>query len=322
MSELVREPTDAEFSAMLDVAAPNREQLPGENVEEPVAEEPAVEETPEEVPELPEKYQGKSAAEIARMHSELEQRLGQQGSEVGALRNELAQIQSQLQKAPPEPAPWETFQQGTDALDEAVLTNPKDTLDWIQNNQPQLYSRAIATWANIDPFGASDYNTEKKLKDVRSEYEERFASVQAPVVASQNQAILNQAIKNVAETHPLYDELKIEAGVLLEKNPEFQVILENGDVASRERALRNLLDIALARRGLTQGATIEVPGTQTLQAKKIAATVASPGSSAERAGEKTAAQTLADRLLAPEGTSIADELARNRAVHAAKQAAR
>lgn len=43
--------------------------------------------TPED--DLPAKYRGKSPAEIARMHQELEQRFGQQGNEVGELRKAL-----------------------------------------------------------------------------------------------------------------------------------------------------------------------------------------------------------------------------------------
>ena len=48
-----------------------------------------VSDQPEESPsedDLPEKYRGKTAAEIARMHRELEQRMGQQSQEVGELR--------------------------------------------------------------------------------------------------------------------------------------------------------------------------------------------------------------------------------------------
>ena len=60
-----------------------------ETAEDQVAPEPEAEPTPE--PEaveddLPAKYRGKSAAEIARMHRELETRMGQQSQEVGELR--------------------------------------------------------------------------------------------------------------------------------------------------------------------------------------------------------------------------------------------
>lgn len=62
-------------------------------VNEKTREEEAVAEAPEESPETPEedndlpaKYRGKSSAEIAQMHRELEKRLGQQSQEVGELR--------------------------------------------------------------------------------------------------------------------------------------------------------------------------------------------------------------------------------------------
>ena len=49
------------------------------------AEEP-VEQATQEDDDIPEKYRGKSAKEIARMHQEAEKALGRQGSEVGELR--------------------------------------------------------------------------------------------------------------------------------------------------------------------------------------------------------------------------------------------
>jgi hypothetical protein len=62
-------------------------------------------ESPAEEPEaevLPDKYQGKSATDIARMHQELEKRLGQQSSEVGELRQAFDDMvrQGMAQQAP------------------------------------------------------------------------------------------------------------------------------------------------------------------------------------------------------------------------------
>ena len=63
--------------------------IPDEPVAEPQAEAPAEEtpkvETPVE-PEVPEKFKGKSPAEIARAYVELEKAYGRQGSEMGELR--------------------------------------------------------------------------------------------------------------------------------------------------------------------------------------------------------------------------------------------
>ena len=55
------------------------------------------EEAPPEVDELPEKYQGKTAKEIAQMHQEAEKLLGRQSAEVGELRKVFdTYIQTQL----------------------------------------------------------------------------------------------------------------------------------------------------------------------------------------------------------------------------------
>ena len=82
-------------------------ELPETAEEAPVAEEPAEVEASEPVDDLPEKYQGKSAADIARMHQELEKRLGQQSQEVGELRRHFDDyVQSSIaaQSAPEVPA--------------------------------------------------------------------------------------------------------------------------------------------------------------------------------------------------------------------------
>ena len=76
--------------------------------EKPVEEAPEVEEVDEADDDLPEKYQGKSAADIARMHQELEKRLGQQSQEVGELRRHFddyvqSSIAAQSQSAPEAP---------------------------------------------------------------------------------------------------------------------------------------------------------------------------------------------------------------------------
>lgn len=93
-----------------DVNATKEEfaELPETAEEAPVvAEEPAEVEASESEDDLPEKYVGKSAADIARMHQELEKRLGQQSQEVGELRRHFDDyVQSSIaaQSAPEVPA--------------------------------------------------------------------------------------------------------------------------------------------------------------------------------------------------------------------------
>ena len=71
-----------------------------EEVVSQVTEEPQVEETPQE-DDIPDKYKGKSTAEIVRMHQEAEKLLGRQSSEVGELRSVVdSYIQTQLDTTP------------------------------------------------------------------------------------------------------------------------------------------------------------------------------------------------------------------------------
>src|SRR5690554_256564 len=56
------------------------------NLLEDVSEPEVQVEQPKEEEEIPEKYRGKTAAEIIKMHQEAEKLIGKQGSEVGELR--------------------------------------------------------------------------------------------------------------------------------------------------------------------------------------------------------------------------------------------
>lgn len=80
-------PAEGETTETLDEA------LQAESVEEV---EPEVEE-----PELADTYRGKSVAEVAKMHSELEKLMARQGNELAALRQQVAQPVVQAEPEPP-----------------------------------------------------------------------------------------------------------------------------------------------------------------------------------------------------------------------------
>lgn len=103
---------------------------------EPVANEAA--EAPKEPVEddVPEKYRGKSAKEIAKMHMEAEKALGRQGSEVGELRKlvddyirsqTIKEQQQQLRNTPEQDDNEEIdfFVDPQKAIDKAIAKHPK-----------------------------------------------------------------------------------------------------------------------------------------------------------------------------------------------------
>ena len=91
---------------------------------------PETEETTleQEEPELPQKYQGKSTAEIVRMHQEAEKLLGKQSSEVGELRKVVDDyIQTQLDTTPATQEPEEDidfFSDPDKAVERAIKNHP------------------------------------------------------------------------------------------------------------------------------------------------------------------------------------------------------
>ena len=91
-----------------------------------ITEEP-VEAIPQQEDDIPEKYQGKSTAEIVRMHQEAEKLLGRQSSEVGELRSVVDNyIQTQLDTEPKKEPEEEVdfFSDPDKAVERAIANHP------------------------------------------------------------------------------------------------------------------------------------------------------------------------------------------------------
>lgn len=105
----------------------NITELTDEEVKSELQEEPTPE--PNEDDDLPEKYRGKSKAELARMHEEAQSALGRQSNEVGELRKVFDEyIQSNVksqQEAPTEEDPVDFLLDPEKAVNQAVANHPK-----------------------------------------------------------------------------------------------------------------------------------------------------------------------------------------------------
>lgn len=102
-------------------------------VEETVAPQVEVQQQPEE-DDLPEKYRGKSAKEIARMHQEAEKMMGKHSSEVGELRSIVDSfIKTQLATSQP------TAQQPVAEVDDLdFYTDPKSAVKKALDSHPAI----------------------------------------------------------------------------------------------------------------------------------------------------------------------------------------
>lgn len=342
MTERIAEPTDAEFTALMNERAPNRlqmaEPLPEHEASASLLgsdEFPVAEETPEEVtvavepepvvveaPAVPEKYAGKTTDELIEMHRNLETRLGAQGQELGelrSLRSEFDQLKGAIAERDAYTPAQPVTQEVVDWVEEAMLGNPHETIAWVEKNQPLLKDRALQTWAAVDPYAASTYNTQKLLAEQRASFDAELAAVKAPVMASQADTQLKDAYFAASESLPGFTDVVEDFPAILEANPELKVALVSGDQKQKQRVLENLARMASFNRALAQPTDVvptpEGPTpAEVAHAAKVAATVASGSSTAEHGGEApTKTDQLKSSMLSSGPTSIREELARSRA---------
>ena len=115
------------MATLIDERQEDEVEINEEEVVSQVTEEPQVEETPQE-DDIPDKYKGKSTAEIVRMHQEAEKLLGRQSSEVGELRSVVdSYIQTQLDTTPATQEPEEEidfFSDPDKAVERAIKNHP------------------------------------------------------------------------------------------------------------------------------------------------------------------------------------------------------
>lgn len=140
---------------VVDIAVEAQDDQQGEPAPEP---EPVVEPTPED--DLPEKYRGKSASEIARMHMEAEKLLGKHSSEVGELRRAFDEFVTRERPVVPASA----TEEASDSVD--FFADPDGALDSKIDSHPAIRkaeaaARQMEAQANLNRLESAhpDYKT-------------------------------------------------------------------------------------------------------------------------------------------------------------------
>lgn len=133
--------------------------------QEQFEQEPQPEVTQETEDDLPDKYRGKSAAELARMHQEAEKLLGRQSSEVGELRKVVdSYIQTQLSQ---QQAPQQTVDDDVD-----FFTDPERAVSKAIENHPKIkeaeqYTQQYKKTTALSQLQAKHPDMQKILQDNR-----------------------------------------------------------------------------------------------------------------------------------------------------------
>ena len=159
--------------------------------EDPVVQEEAVAEEKED--DLPEKYKGKSAKEIAEMHQQAEKLIGKQGSEVGELRKVVDDFIS------------------TQTLKESQTTETPITSDEFYENPQKNVNKQIDSHPAIKEAqkAAQEMKRTATLTRLNSEYPDLEQTVQDPNFAEWiKSSRVRSELYNRAEVEFDYDSAK------------------------------------------------------------------------------------------------------------------
>ena len=157
-------------ATLIDERLEEQEESTTQELEQDTVETPE-EEQPEQEPELPEKYRGKSVEDLVQMHQELEKFSGKQSTEVGELRKLVDNhIQTQLvaQQAP------QQQQQFDDEDDVDFFVDPDKAVNRAIDNHPKIKEAEAYT---------QQYKQQATLAQLKSEHPEMEQILQDPKFA-------------------------------------------------------------------------------------------------------------------------------------------
>lgn len=334
----MRDVLDDEFSALMDAKDPNRDaayDLPTEAEIEAqqsgaavvVVEEEDAELTAEEVAAAAEqKILGKfdTQQDLEKAYLEMESAYGSRSQELGEKRRvdeELADLKARMNlltdiqtaKAA-EPAP--VTQEVVDWVETSVLENPLGTMEWVRTNQPALYDRAIGVWGQLDPFGASRYDTDLRIAAKDQEMNARLQASVAPQESARRANMLETAYEGALREHPELAPYAKDIETAATESPWLAKALGTAQTADEMKGIvQSLLYNARGRNAeAVNAATAGATEGQQAAAKtaKQRAAVTSPAAGGER-GNQGPVASLKQRMLEANPVSIHDELERNRA---------
>jgi hypothetical protein len=221
------------------------------DTEQPTGDEPAPEptadtvdgdDTDDELARYLAKYGGDTDKAL-RAAVEAQKLIGRQGSEVGALRAELAQrfdALEQQQAAQAQPA--YTADDVQQFLDENPGMAPQLAQRAKEIGDDQLYARAMGAWAEIDQAGAMDYAGKIAAWEATNQIRQEFAPMLTAAQQQANSAAVNNAVEQTATKHPDFAEVinTITPEVWDSIHPAIREDLRTGDAQAKASALETL----------------------------------------------------------------------------------
>lgn len=235
---------------------------------------------PDPVQEYLAKYDGDTEKAL-RAAAEAQSLIGRQGSELGAIRQEIQALRQQFEPQAPEGPQYVEVDDNlvSWAHEIAASENAAQGAEWALQHQPMLYDTIIQGWAAVDPVSANRFETVKALQAQQAQIYQQLQPVVAPVVRQQAQDQFTAAWVKVKNETPDLDAVTPQLLQVAEQNPELLVVLQNGTQEARERVIRSLywqakgMNVAPLEGAVQQAAVYAADGAAALRNQAAVATM-------------------------------------------------
>jgi hypothetical protein len=327
-----------DFSAALSAAVERQnsagtEDEPADDVIEPPlvetdedeGDEPEGDELSDEERLLEEKFGG-DPAKLAKSYRELERKLGEQGNELGKVRELEAQL-NELQAAlrtGPQQQPQQQYAVDDEWVEEVAMQNPAAYAQWaIQNAQPQVYNAVMDAWFEESPRQALELALELRLQHERQRVQAEIQPARQMAQNNQFQDAFQEAwtgLKGELSQHGV--DLDAEGDAVVaeaqrqyeEGKHEFVAALQSADPSKIKGTLENLYILSRGRQaGTLTNATVESARQEAAKAadlKRRTATMRPSSGTVAGGKQQSAVDQFKERML-QNPTDIASALAQN-----------
>lgn len=257
----------------------------------------------------------KSADELERAYQELQQKLGDQGAELGELRNlrrEIEELRNDLYEDG-DPDDFSDFAI-VDSRHSATINTLLEQERYVEAAAVALradpseneYRRVMEQWVEVQPFAAMDFSTRYQTAKVERDLRAELAGTQAVHHRQAAQDAFKGAWKSVSDEHPDlgdYAEEMLEAAKMA---PSVARVLEQGTPQAMKQTIEALYYMTKGRQADTLSSAAE-EAAQTVSENKTAkrkAAVASASSSPSARGKKSGTDRFKEQIMEAPLTSI------------------
>jgi len=284
IADLLKE-VDAELGQQEDASA---EEAPAEQPRDEqgrfAAQQPEAESQPEPeaAAEDEEKILGKfkSPDDLAKSYTELEDKLNEQGAELGHLRRLARDQQLYAQQ---QASDVQINNETVDWFDQQAMENPQGAAVWAMQHDSSgvLYNRAMEQWYDASPRQAAAFERQLEMSAMAQAVDHRLSNVTLPLRERQAQQDFTDVWAEMQTAHP---DIADHAEAIVEAAkaaPEVLAIMQTGTIDDKRRVVENLYYLAMGRQAtsLSQAAQdMAAQQAQETQTAKAGAFVASSGS--------------------------------------------